>query len=80
MNCHPTMETGNGRLAPVVMQRLISEYLILQNKLKNLILNLIYIKRWIKDFRPGYLTEIVKHDFARKRALEVYKKALSQNN
>lgn len=40
---------------------------------------LIYIKRWIKDFRPGYLPEIVKHDFARKRALEVYKKALEEN-
>ena len=40
---------------------------------------LIYIKRWIKNFRPGYLPEIVKHDFARKRALEVYKKALQEN-
>lgn len=40
---------------------------------------LIYIKRWIKDFRPGYLPEIIKHDFARKRALEVYKKALEEN-
>ena len=37
---------------------------------------LVYIKRWIKDFRPGYLPEIVAHDFARKRALEVYKKSL----
>ncbi|MEO6893508.1 MAG: deoxyribodipyrimidine photo-lyase [Ginsengibacter sp.] len=37
---------------------------------------LIYIKKWIEDFRPGYLPEIVKHDFARKRALEVYKTAL----
>ena len=39
---------------------------------------LIYIKEWIKDFRPGYLPEIVKHEFARKRALEVYKKALEE--
>ncbi len=39
---------------------------------------LIYIKKWIKDFRPGYLPEIVNHDFARKRALEVYKKALEE--
>ena len=39
---------------------------------------LIYIKRWIKNFRAGYLPEIVKHDFARKRALEVYKKALEE--
>ena len=37
---------------------------------------LIYIKQWIKNFRPGYLPEIVNHEFARKRALEVYKKAL----
>ena len=37
-----------------------------------------YIKKWIKNFRPGYLPEIVKHDFARKRALEVYKKALQE--
>lgn len=38
---------------------------------------LIYIKKWIKNFRPGYLPEIVSHDFARKRALEVYKKSLA---
>lgn len=37
---------------------------------------LIYVKRWIKDFRPGYLPEIVKHEFARKRALEVYKEGM----
>ena len=37
---------------------------------------LIYIKQWIKDFRPGYLPEIVPHEFARKRALETYKQAL----
>jgi deoxyribodipyrimidine photo-lyase len=40
---------------------------------------LVYIKTWIKDFRAGYLPEIVKHDFARKRSLEVYKKALEEN-
>ena len=39
---------------------------------------LIYVKRWIKDFRPGYLPEIVKHEFARKRALEVYKEGISE--
>ena len=39
---------------------------------------LIYIKRWIKDFRPGYLPEIVKHEFARKRALETYKEAIEE--
>lgn len=36
-----------------------------------------YIKTWIKDFSPYYLAPIVEHTFARKRALEVYKKALS---
>lgn len=40
--------------------------------------DLRYIKKWIKNFRPGYLTEVVEHKFARKRALEVYKKALEE--
>ena len=35
-----------------------------------------YIKTWISDYKPGYLEPIVDHDFARKRALEVYKKSL----
>lgn len=35
-----------------------------------------YIKTWIKDHQADYLTPIVKHDFARKRALLVYKNAL----
>ncbi|HEU5054304.1 MAG TPA: deoxyribodipyrimidine photo-lyase [Hanamia sp.] len=39
---------------------------------------LVYIKRWIEEFRPGYLPEIVKHELARKRALEAYKKALDE--
>jgi deoxyribodipyrimidine photo-lyase len=39
---------------------------------------LVYIKKWIKDFRPGYLPEIVNHEFARKRALDVYKTALQE--
>ena len=39
---------------------------------------MVYIKRWIKDFRTGYLPPIVEHEFARKRALEVYKKALQE--
>ncbi len=39
----------------------------------------IYIKKWIQNFRPGYLPEIVPHDFARKRALEVYQKSLAKN-
>ncbi|MEO6684142.1 MAG: deoxyribodipyrimidine photo-lyase [Ginsengibacter sp.] len=39
---------------------------------------LAYIKQWIPAFRPGYLPEMVDHDFARKRALEVYKEALNE--
>ncbi|HEY5369903.1 MAG TPA: deoxyribodipyrimidine photo-lyase [Hanamia sp.] len=39
---------------------------------------LVYVKRWIKDFKPGDLPEIVEHSFARKRALEVYKNALQE--
>ncbi|MBC7744664.1 MAG: deoxyribodipyrimidine photo-lyase [Flavobacterium sp.] len=38
-----------------------------------------YIKAWIKDFNPHYLTPIVDHNFARKRALEVYKTSLTEN-
>ncbi|MEO6133272.1 MAG: deoxyribodipyrimidine photo-lyase [Saprospiraceae bacterium] len=37
-----------------------------------------YIKNWIKNFKPGYIDPIVDHEFARKRALEVYKKAVSE--
>jgi deoxyribodipyrimidine photo-lyase len=39
---------------------------------------LIYIKTWIKDFRVDYLKPIVEHEFGRKRALEVYKKAVNE--
>ncbi|WP_411273438.1 cryptochrome/photolyase family protein [Daejeonella sp.] len=39
---------------------------------------LIYIKTWIKDFNKYHLPPIVDHEFARKRALDVYKKALSE--
>jgi deoxyribodipyrimidine photo-lyase len=39
---------------------------------------LAYIKTWIKDFKPGYLPPIVAHEFARKRALEVYKKSVKE--
>jgi len=37
-----------------------------------------YIKRWIKNFRADYLPPIVDHPFARKRAIEVYKKAVEK--
>lgn len=36
----------------------------------------IYIQKWVKDYKPGYLNPIVEHTFARKRALLTYKKAL----
>ena len=36
-----------------------------------------YVKKWIKNFSPDYLSPVVEHDFARKRALEVYKKSLT---
>lgn len=40
--------------------------------------NAVYIKKWVPEITKGkYLTPIVNHDFARKRCLEVYKKALS---
>lgn len=36
-----------------------------------------YIKKWVPEFgTPKYIKPIVDHDFARKRALEVYKDAL----
>lgn len=38
-----------------------------------------YIKTWIRDYKPGYLEPIVDHDFARKRALDVYKKSLEES-
>jgi deoxyribodipyrimidine photo-lyase len=39
----------------------------------------IYIKRWIKNFKPGYLPPVVEHEFARNRALDIYKKSLTEN-
>ena len=43
---------------------------------------LIYIRKWVKDLKPEYLPLIVDHSYERKRALAVYKIALSteQNN
>ena len=37
-----------------------------------------YIKTWIKDFRVDYLLPVVDHEFGRKRALEVYKRAVNE--
>jgi deoxyribodipyrimidine photo-lyase len=39
---------------------------------------MIYIRKWIKDYKPRYLEPIVNHDFARKRALDVFKTALDE--
>lgn len=38
--------------------------------------DMLYIKKWIQNFTPSYLPPIVEHTFARKRALEVFKKSL----
>jgi deoxyribodipyrimidine photo-lyase len=40
--------------------------------------DMIYIRKWIPNYRPGYLEPIVDHDFARKRVLEVFKAALNE--
>ncbi len=37
-----------------------------------------YIRKWITNYREGYIVPIVEHAFARTRALEVYKKAVSE--
>lgn len=38
--------------------------------------DMLYINKWINNFTTDYLPPIVEHDFARKRALEVFKKSL----
>jgi deoxyribodipyrimidine photo-lyase len=40
----------------------------------------VYIRKWIKNFKPGYLEPMVDHDFARKRVLEVFKIALNETS
>jgi deoxyribodipyrimidine photo-lyase len=37
-----------------------------------------YISKWVKDYKQGYLPPVVEHSFARKRALDVYKKSFEQ--
>lgn len=37
---------------------------------------LTYIKRWLPHFELNLMPPVVEHDFARKRALEVYKMAV----
>ena len=37
----------------------------------------VYVKKWVKEYRSGYLPMIVEHEFARKRALEVFKQSLA---
>ncbi len=39
---------------------------------------MLYIKKWINNFTPNHLPLIVEHDFARKRALSVFKKSLNE--
>jgi len=42
--------------------------------------NWVYIKKWVPEINTvNYPKPIVNHDFARKRCLEVYKKALSKS-
>jgi deoxyribodipyrimidine photo-lyase len=36
-----------------------------------------YIKTWIPNYQPNYLPALVEHNFARQRALEVYRKGLA---
>ena len=38
-----------------------------------------YIRRWIPELDTGYVPPIVDHEFARKRALAVYKQAVNEN-
>jgi deoxyribodipyrimidine photo-lyase len=38
----------------------------------------IYIKRWVQEFKPGYLKPIVEHKFARERVLNVFQEALKK--
>ena len=40
--------------------------------------DLLYVKKWIPNYDPDtYIDYIVDHNFARKRALDAYKLALS---
>lgn len=47
------------------------------SQLKKFDPKLEYVKKWIPNFTADYLPPIVEHSFARARALEVYKKAVS---
>jgi deoxyribodipyrimidine photo-lyase len=38
-----------------------------------------YIRKWVKNFDDDYPAPIVEHEFARKRALEVFKRALADH-
>ena len=39
--------------------------------------DLKYVKKWIPNYKEGYLAPVVEHKMARERALETYKRALS---
>src|SRR5690554_603816 len=36
-----------------------------------------YVRQWVKEYDDSYIPPMVDHEFARKRALETYKRALS---
>ena len=40
--------------------------------------DMIYIKTWIPGYHADYLPRIVEHDFARKRAIQVYRESLGE--
>jgi deoxyribodipyrimidine photo-lyase len=40
--------------------------------------DMTYIRRWIRNYKPGYLQPIVDHETARNRVLDVFKKALNE--
>lgn len=47
-------------------------------QLKRFDQHMVYVKKWINDYQPGYIKPMVEHDFARKRAISAYKKALNE--
>ncbi len=41
--------------------------------------DMIYIRKWIPEYAPGYIEPIVEHAFARNRVLAVFKEALQKD-
>ena len=70
---------GNGQQAQVVMQRPISEFFNPYLQTKRFDPALKYISKWVPDIEElTYPQPIVNHEFARKRCLEIYGKALKK--